>query len=78
MNTENMLEQLRLAMKNQPSLSMTEIIDEALEMKFATRKYNQFSLIADKNTREKWRSTNDDIYSALVTYNKVRHENIHG
>ena len=78
MNTDKILEQLRLAMTSQPTLSMSEIIDEALEMKFATRKYNQFSLIAEKNPTEKWRPTNYDIYSALVTYNKVRHENIHG
>jgi hypothetical protein len=73
MNTENMLEQLRLAMKNQPSLSMTEVINEALDLKFCTRKYDEFHLIVEKNSKEKWRPTNDDIYSALVTYNKVRH-----
>ena len=78
MNTDKILEQLRLAMTSQPTLSMSEIIDEALEMKFATRKYNQFSLITEKNPTEKWRPTNYDIYSALVIYNKVRHENIHG
>ena len=77
---ENMLEQLRLAMASQPSLSMLQVINEALDMKFATRtmKYNENQILISNNQYEKWKPTNYDIYWALVIYNKVRHENIHG
>ena len=63
-----MLEQLQIAMNKQPTLSVLQIINEALELKYSTRKY----IFGFDEEFEKWKPTNHDIQLALMKYNEVR------
>jgi hypothetical protein len=67
---DKILLELSIAMSSQPSLTIVEVIDEALNLKFATRKYDYGYMV--EKVIEKWKPTNEDIYNALVTYNNVR------
>lgn len=65
-----LVKELKIAMQNQPTLSVAEIIDEALSLKYATRRYNTGYMV--EKVVQKWKPTNEDIYNAMITYNYVR------
>ena len=68
MNRE-LTRELETAMGFNPGRSILDIINDALDLKYPTRKNYTYS-----DCNEEWVPTNYDIHQALVTYNKVRHE----
>jgi hypothetical protein len=67
---DKILLELSIAMSSQPSLTIVEVIYEALSLKYATRRYNTGYMV--EKAVQKWKPTNEDIYNALVTYNNMR------
>jgi hypothetical protein len=62
------LEQLKIAMEYQPSLSVIQVINEAVARHFATRKtYNGVGTI-----KVNWEPSNSDILVALTKFNETR------
>lgn len=61
--------ELSCAMRYNPDLSIMEVIEQALELKYPTRNY--WLDFPDKK-RMKYKATNNDILEALKTYNNMR------
>lgn len=69
MQTNELTYELSCAMRYNPDLSVMEVIELALELKYPTRNY--WLDVPDKK-RMKYKATNNDILEALKTYNNVR------
>jgi len=72
MDKQLFLNELSLALDSQPTLSLNELLDYVLDLKYPSRKHYSGILYETGKETEYWRPTNEDIYKALRSYNTMR------
>lgn len=65
-----LIQQIELAMQSNPGRSLLDLIDDVCSRTFATRKYNELTLLV--NMKENWNLTNDDLLKAFTRYNETK------
>ena len=68
---KKLAEQIVVAMKDTPGMSLIELIDRVVQFKYPTRKISGDSYYMKKSPA-KWKLNNADILEAFILYNKVR------
>ena len=68
---EKLAEQIVIAMKDTPRMSLIEMIDRVIQFKYPTRKDSGDSYYMKKSP-VKWKLNNADILEAFILYNKIR------
>lgn len=67
---EEMMQELSAAMRYNPDLSMTKVVNIATEFAYPTRKYIHFGYTSKKKVKHTL--SNSDILHALRLYNNMR------
>jgi hypothetical protein len=70
---KELLEQVEIASKSHPDLSLIELIDYVTSTKYPTRDYYHDAFDAQNSTKtQKWDLSNYDLLQAFKQHNKLR------